>query len=132
MLIVFLMTKATKGANWAHTRQNAVKQTSDNFDDDYDNDYNKDDDDENSDGKYDEDDLRSKVGMQGMMHPRRQQMIPGFSKPWDEQVSEQSGKCTEHKKPNVKKTTIRRIFHLGILVNQAAGTPTSKATWVKT
>ena len=94
MLIVFLMTKATKGANWAHTRQNAVKQTSDNFDDDYDNkyeDYNKDDDegndddedndDDNSDGEYDEDDLRSKVGMQGMMHPRRQQMIPGFSKP---------------------------------------------------
>ena len=28
-----------------------------------------------------EDDLKSKVGMQGMMHPRRQQMIPGFSKP---------------------------------------------------
>ena len=84
--------------------QNAVKQTSDYFDDDYDNideDYNKDDDedndDDNSDGEYDEDDLRSKVGMQGMMHPRRQQMIPGFSKPWDEQVSEQWGNCTEHK-----------------------------------
>ena len=67
--------------------QNAVKQTSDNFDDDFDNkdeDYNKDDwdnDDDNSNGEYDEDDLRSKVGMQGMMHPRRQQMIPGFSKP---------------------------------------------------
>ena len=86
--------------------QNAVKQTSDNFDDDYDNkdeDYNNEDnDDENSDGDYDEDDLKSKVGMQGMMHPRRQQMIPGFSKPWDEQVSEQSGNCTEHKNPNVK------------------------------
>ena len=78
----YLDDKATKGANWVHTRQNAVRQTSDNFDDDYDNiddDYNKDDD--NSDGEYYEDDLRSKVGMQGMMHPRRQQMIPGFSKP---------------------------------------------------
>ena len=63
-----------------YTRQ----QTSVNFDDDYDNkdeDYNKDDDDDNSDGDHDEDDLKSKVGMQGMMHPRRQQMIPGFSKP---------------------------------------------------
>ena len=84
----YLDDKATKGANWVHTRQNAVRQTSDNFDDDYDNkddDYNKDDDednnDDNSDGEIDEDDLRSKVGMQGMMHPRRQQMIPGFSKP---------------------------------------------------
>ena len=76
-----------------------------NIDDDIDNkdeDYNKDDDNDNSDGEYDEDDLKSKVGMQGMMHPRRQQMIPGFSKPWDKQVSEQSGNCTENKNPNVK------------------------------